>query len=669
MKSITICISLTADFNPSLPPAEVEQEYDQLLKKIISFLYANPADKVLMYFSGPQLEWLKRMHPEFIQLLRELVSRKQIELLGGGYYNPAFPLLFSQDRNGQIEMLTSDLSRLIGKRPRGAFLFGSIWNSAIVPNLATTGMEYAVLDSSLIAPTNRRFVPLVASEQGKLVKILPAYTDLLPAITDESATVESVEAYIEHLVQTVTSALPHESEHAIFCLPFTASQFAKLIDASWFEYFFGTIAMQFTELIYAKLPNESLAHCDYFIPAYIAAGLSPDIAKWAKIPYSQSENTTNFPVTVHDFLANYPRNRALYNRILYISTLIGQIHGDKIRKQQARERLWRAQAAEAIVCNPNGIFASNAMRQNAYRQLTEAEKLLRECASKGEEFKETVTCYDYNADGHNEYMCRMKQYTACISKHGGCITELDIMQNTGNYADNLCRIAQFDGVTDHYERGFFVEHLFTDEEYALYSAGKPSDSGIFSTMLFKETNFESARHELRLRAEGEFGTMRLPVSLRKHYSANSSSITVQYILRNESPLYLRGKLIVESNFAQTDFSDAALNSYQVELISQGQRYELDVQKNAASLTSISDMKITDNSNDISFVYELNEDATVTCMPLHFYRPREESQEPQIAGTTFVASLCWDVDLAAGREMEKNVKFTIYMPKKRRGSKK
>ena len=82
------------------------------------------------------------------------------------------------------------------------------------------------------------------------------------------------------------------------------------------------------------------------------------------------------------------------------------------------------------------------IRQNAYRSLTEAEKYIRAADT----FKESVTSYDYNNDGLIEYICRMDKYTACISKNAGAINELNIMHNTGNYADNLSRIEKFDKV-------------------------------------------------------------------------------------------------------------------------------------------------------------------------------------------------------------------------------
>ena len=187
-------------------------------------------------------------------------------------------------------------------------------------------------------------------------------------------------------------------------------------------------------------------------------------------------------------------------------------------------------------------------------------------------------------------------------------------------------------------------------------------------MRFTKTAFDKKRFEITLTGTGTFNGLSQPVTLKKHYIINANGFTVQYILKNESPLALKAQLVVESNFAQTDFSRANTNSYKTEAISKGEKNEFAAQTKPESLSDVSYMQITDMSNDISFVYEPNENAAVTCMPLYFRRPSADGSV-QIAGTTFVASLCWNVDLAAGGEMEKNINFTIITPKKRKAKKK
>ena len=666
MKVLHVCLSLTATISGIVSPEALESDYQKLYKKIASFLYAHPVYKLTFSFEGQIFSWLVKKHPEFIRLLKELLSRKQIEVLGGGYYNPVLPLLLPIDRNGQIEMYTSELSAALGKRPRGMTVYGSIWDNSVVPNLYASGMEYVLLDTSIIPPAKRCALPLLLTEHGKSIKVLPVYRDFLPENEENAGSYfASVRKSLEKTLKKIGCAL---EEERVICLNLNTAQFSALLDSGTLEDFYET-ALEESNSVSFTLPQEYLHKHSALVPAYIAPGIQSDIAQWGINPYTPSENKSTFPVTIYDFLSTYNRNHALYDRTLYISTLVANCHGDKSRKKLAREKLWQAQTGKAFVCNPEGIFATNAIRQNAYRALTETEKIVRECLSGKREFKESVTSYDYNADGHDEYVCQMKSFDACISLKGALITELDIMHNTGNYADNLKRIEKFDKVDDNYERGLFVEHLFTRDEFADYKKGLPTGNGIFSQVQFSQVGFDKKRHEIKLLGTGEFDGMAQPVSLRKHYIINSNGFTVQYILKNESPLALKAELVVESNFAQTDFTSTDCNSYNAEIISREEKHELSAQTKPETLTDVSFVQITDASNDISFVYELNENADVTCMPLYFRRPQTDNAILQIAGTTFVSSLCWNVDLSAGMEMEKTINFTIITPKKRKGKRK
>ncbi|WP_147614752.1 alpha-amylase/4-alpha-glucanotransferase domain-containing protein [Treponema pectinovorum] len=665
MKTLNICFSLTVNSTVLSEFSAQDKLYEKVLKNIISYLYKNPSSKMSFSFSGLQLEWLENKHPEFLTLLKQLLARKQIELLGGGYYNPVFPLLFPIDRTGQIELLTSELRRLTGKRPRGMSVLSSVWDNCLVPCFQNCGMEWVELDSSLISHQNERYLPIIVSENGKSVKILPSYRNLEQVIEKNI----SPEAYINSLLKQIEKSTKDDfhcayTDDRIISVNTEPETMEKLLRSDWIFEFFEAAKGDFPKNVNLCLPAEFIRKSKEFVRSYIPSGVRADIAKWALKPY-EPEEKNNTPLTIHNFLQTYQRCGALYNRILYISMLIGNSHGDKARKNSARASLWKAQEGEALICSPDGIFANNAMRQDAYRNLTEAEKYIREASP----FKESVTSYDYNLDGREEYVCSMEKYTACITPRGGEINELDIIHNTGNYADNLSRIEKFDGVTDFYERGLFVEHLFDKDEFAEYKKGLPTGCGIFSRVLFEQTEFSSSRKEIKLKGQGNYSNLDLPVSLRKKYLMNSSGFTVQYILKNEGPIAFKGAFVVESNFAQTDFTTAQTNSYRVDLVSSGESITFDRISNQQSQKAISYMRVTDSSNDISFVYEPNEESGITCGPMYFRRPQVNSYLSQISGTTFVASLFWNVDLAAGMEMEKTINFTIITPKKSRGKKK
>ena len=441
------------------------------------------------------------------------------------------------------------------------------------------------------------------------------------------------------------------------------NQFARLHDSKWLSKLFTAAKENFSDSIKITLPAEYLHREETRIPSYIPAGIQSDVAKWAKKPYEEVTGSSSVQPTIFDFLLTYPQNKALYDRMLYISLLINQCKGDKARRKIAREKLWIAQNGEGYICDPDGVFANNALRQHAYRSLTEAEKLVRE--SQGEKFKQSVSSYDYNGDGFNEYICSMNQFNACISLHGAQISELDIIRNTGNYADSPRRIKQFDKVDDKYHRGLFIDHLFTYDEFSEYKKGNPSGSGIFSQVVFKQEDFDAHRHEIKLSGSGLFSPIQAKVTLIKKYIAYSDSLTINYILKNESPFDIKGVFVVESNYAQTDFSSVKSNSYKVDAISNGEKSEIEVKDSPKSAKKITDpVLVTDTSNDISFVYDPNDPCDIVCMLVYFKRPSTSSDTPTISGNSFTASLCWNVELGAGKTVEKNITYSLIVPKKR-----
>lgn len=666
MKKLNICLHVTLTSSILSHTSDFESKYEKIYKKLASFLFEDSRKRLAVSFSGPLLSWIHREHSEFTQLLSKIQNRKQTEMIGGGYYSPIFPLIFPQDRTGQIELLTSELRQAVGKRPRGMIIFNSIWDNNLVPGFNACGMEYILLDSSLIPSEKKFFLPLIASEQGKSVAILPVNREFIP-----NTLVEPKE-YLRNLFDTINYQTKNDDynslvDERVVVIRIDENQFLKLYDSKWLEKLFVAAREDFEDSIDFTLPLTYLHSAQMKIPSYIPAGIQSDVAIWARSPYKAAGNSSNFQTTVYDFLLTYKRNHALYNRMLYISMLINQCKGDKIRKRIAREKLWIAQSGEGYVCDPSGVFANNQARQYAYRNFTEAEKLCREAAG-GENFKESVTKYDYNSDGHDEYVCSMNKYTACISKKGGQICEFDIIHNSGNYADSPSRMAKFDKVDDDYDRGLFIDHFFTSDEFAEYKKGLPAGNGIFSRAFYHQEDFDGSRHEIVLSAKGEYSSMRVPVQLKKKIIANSDGLMIQYILKNDGPSEVKGHLVVESNFAQTDFSSAKAISYNVEAISNNEGVEVDAKENPRSSKKISYVQLTDSSNDISFVFEPNEECDLVCMPIVFHRPSNVSDAPQISGTAFVASLAWNVELPSGGEMEKTINFSIIVPKKRSSKK-
>lgn len=647
MSKLNICIVLNSE-NVSTPQ-EFEEGYHRLYKPLLSFLYSHPKFLLTLSFSGKQLSWLEMAHPEAIDILSDLTGRHQVEILGGAYYSPILPLLFPVDRSGQIEKLTAKLRSTVGKRPRGISLFGSFWDQSLVTTIQTCGMEYVLLDNTLFPAKLQQFLPLITSEQGKTLKLLPVYQETVPGedvkLSEWIKLLQHRKKFIENQVITVRFS----PDQFVAFLEHPIAQEIALLNKNEDLDFSFTIPQ-----LYFKTARN-------YIQAYIPAGMEWNIAQRAKKAYVKSENDTHFPLTIHDFLNTYQQNHRLYERMMYVSMLVSQCHGDKMRKLAARERLWEAQDGSNYVSLPMGLPAVASKRQRAYRLLNEAEKLIRESSA----IKESVTSFDYNGDGLNEYVCQMEKYHAVITPTNGGLSELDVINSSGNYAASLSRIIEFDSIADNYKRGIFIEHLLSSEELAKYKNGDFSGECVFSNTDFVEKKFDNKRMEVQMEGKGDYSSLNQPVTLRKNYLISSAGFVVQYILKNESPLALRGHFVVESNFAQTCFEDCKTSGsqYSTEVLVEGNRIEPG-ETNRLIPSGVSLVQVTDCADKTSFRFEPNEDCGFINYEFGNKRPIDDDNIV-LTSKTYVTTLFWDVDLAAGMEMEKTVNFSIVPAKKRK----
>ena len=663
MDSIYVCFNFRSMSVCSDNTDEYDRMYLTVYKPLARFLYSHPEFKFSFSFTGPQLLYYKKKRNEFLTIIKELVERNQVEIIGGGFYAPVLPLLFPVDRNTQIDMLSTEIRQTVGKRPRGITMFADIWDSSLVNNLQTCGIEYTLLDSNSIPENKRNFLYNIMHDLGKTVEIFPYYNEFIP----------SADTPCDIFDKTITKAVEKAEKlddyfqinpDKIIVLSMNFETISQLVEAKWFEKFADYLKNTTDTRIKTGIIDEYRKNQDIMIPAYIPTAMNKTLSDWCGY-LVRNRNKSSFPNNVYNFMEIYQSCRNLYNRITYMTILINQYKNDKMRKKAAREKLLEAQSGNALLCTYNGPYANTSHRQNAYRSLITAEKFMNEDGK----FTETISRFDYTNDGLNEYICRMKGYFAYISLLGGAVQELDVMKNCGNYADNLSRVFEYDGAEDGYNRGILVDHLFNEEQFERYINGETAGDGVFSRIYYKEIKFSANRKELQLLAEAEYKPTHQKISLRKKYLFNSNGLVVQYILKNESAKPLKLKLAVESNFADVNYESGNIRYFNIEALEKAQVQELDAKKSTQQLNhkdklkSVEAIRLTDTQKGISFSFEPNENCTYFYMPLIFHRPDYYTNKLTTCAATFVSTMFWDIEIESGKETEKTVNFSISSVKK------
>ena len=665
MNSIYVCFSLKAVSYTLESQRILENDYQTVYKPLLKFLYNNPSLDFSLSFSGLQLSYFKNRKKEVITILKEMIERKQLEILGGGYYSPVLPLLFPVDRNGQIDMLSAEIRQTLGKRPRGVTLFADCWDSSLVNNLQTCGIEYTCLDSSIFGPDKLKFLPVIMTDLGKSIEIYPSYENFTPIKT------ESPKDFLDRITKAVEKIEKKDKylqvqPERIVTINLSHSDVSELNSVKWFEKFGAYLNENNDSRIRFTTLNKYKKNHSIKIPGYISSGMNHRIAEGTELAIFGSKGKEIKALNAFDFMQIYNPSHSLYNRMMYVSMLVNQCKIDKMRKKAAREKLWEAQNGLGLLCTYKSIFNNSKYRQQAFKNLMDCEKILRETDS----FKETITTFDYDGDGLHEYVCRMENYFSYISLISGSILDLEPIKNSGNYADNLNRIYEWDGYEDDYGRGLFVDFLLSNDQYDSYINGEVPADGVFSKIHYSVLKFSANRHELQLTASAIFNPTKQEVLLKKKYIINSDGMNVQYIIKNNSNKTLKAKFAVESNFNNVNFDKEDITYYNIEVLNNAERVMLDPSVSTLKLNKknklnkIDFARIADLENGISFAFEPNELCSYYYNPIIFKRPANVSNKKENIGMTFVSSLIWDVEIESGKETEKNINFTISSIKKR-----
>jgi alpha-amylase len=149
--------------------------FGQAYLPMLEALERHPGVRLSLHYSGPLLEWLRAERPEFIARLTALVARDQVEILGGGYYEPVLASLPERDRIGQLRRMGDELEALFGHRPSGAWLAERVWEPDLPTSLAAGGYDWTVLDDAhfraAAIPEEDLWGPYTTEDQGRLLTV------------------------------------------------------------------------------------------------------------------------------------------------------------------------------------------------------------------------------------------------------------------------------------------------------------------------------------------------------------------------------------------------------------------------------------------------------------------------------------------------------------------
>jgi alpha-amylase len=153
----------------------IAETYDRAYLPMVEALERHPGVRVALHYTGPLLTWLRTERPEFVARLRALAERGQIEIVGGGWYEPVLAALPERDRVGQLRRMADELVETFGRRPRGAWLAERVWEPDLPKALVSAGYEWTVLDDAhfraAAIPEDDLWGSYTTDDQGKVLTV------------------------------------------------------------------------------------------------------------------------------------------------------------------------------------------------------------------------------------------------------------------------------------------------------------------------------------------------------------------------------------------------------------------------------------------------------------------------------------------------------------------
>lgn len=348
------------------PEGIIEPIYRRAYLPFVQKLAEFPEVKANLHYTGYLLEWLEARHPEIVRLLRNMVEEGQVEMVGGGYYEPILATIPDQDAVGQVLLLSRKLSAVFGQRPTGAWMAERAWEPQSPEILRACGVRYTMLDDTIFARagiTERETrQPFEVESRGAKVTVVAMSKVLRYSIPWKSPT-----ATIEYLRRASRAGSPlvvfGDDGEKFGAWPTT---YELVYKDGWLGRFFEEVANN-KSWLHSTTLSQHLSISRGRRTAYLPAASYDELMEWS-LPAGQKPDEGMGYWRL--FLAKYPESRRLYSKMLSVSAAVGSMG----RGLVARGELWKGQFNDVYWHGVFGGIYSPALRRIAYHHLVAAQR-------------------------------------------------------------------------------------------------------------------------------------------------------------------------------------------------------------------------------------------------------------------------------------------------------
>ncbi|MGB7845535.1 MAG: alpha-amylase/4-alpha-glucanotransferase domain-containing protein [Candidatus Acidiferrum sp.] len=414
-----------------------EECYQHSYDAFLCLVEKHPGIRVALHYSGPLLLWIEKNHPEYFERIRKLAASGQVELIGGGFYEPILISIPEADRIEQITRLADYLEKHFGKRPTGAWLAERVWEPQLPSSLAAANVSHTLVDDLPFLAAGfepeELFGPYIAEDCGKSVWVFPGLKELRYLIPFRK--VEESIAYFKNAAQLHPggAAAFGDDMEKFGVWPGT---FKHCYADGWLEEFF-TALEENSAWLKTVTPSECIASHVPLGRADLPTASYAEMMEWV-LPTRTRLRLYGFHKEFsgradlltflrgsgwRGFFRKYPESNLLHKKMLRVSACVAAVRSRRSSSehtallQEARDRLLRGQGNDAYWHGVFGGIYAPHLRTELWRNLVSAESLVDQLTPGGS--LPRVELLDYDADGDCELLFSAPEYQALLKPSDG----------------------------------------------------------------------------------------------------------------------------------------------------------------------------------------------------------------------------------------------------------
>lgn len=423
----------------------MERVYAESYLPFLDVLARHPQIRLGLHYSGPLLEWIEGKHPEYFDHLRALIANRQVEMVGGGFYEPILVTIPPDDRQEQITRMDAYLEKQFETHPQGAWLAERVWEPQVPSSLAAAGVEYTLVDDTHFLGAGFELDQLygyyISEDLGRTVKVLPGLKILryLIPFRDVPETIEFLRGAANSHPGGFAATGDDLEKFGVW--PGTHEHCYR---NGWLDRFFSALEENL-DWLSLSTPGDAISSHAPLGRAVLPTASYGEMMEWSlptparKRFHDLLGEFSSRPDVLpfirggiwRGFLTKYSEANLLHKKMLHASRKIGKLARNRRSGSYLEARNRAATLLLRGQCNDSywhGIFGglySPHLRTAAWGSVAEAEAIADRLSHRSRHFAD-VTTTDFDGDGHDEIYFASDRYAALLSPgDGATIAALD----------------------------------------------------------------------------------------------------------------------------------------------------------------------------------------------------------------------------------------------------